>query len=224
MFVKQDLREVLRGYESRKFALPGQHSRLFCDMAEVPSTFQLKRGQSAPDFTLPDGSGTEHSLADLTTGKQATVIAFVCNHCPFVVHLTKEFGELASDFSAKNVQTIAISANDVANYPADSPEKMVQFAEASGWNFPYLYDESQAVAKSYSAACTPDFYVFDSELKLTYAGQFDDTRPGRGGTIDGADLRRAVESTLSGEIVSEPWYPSSGCNIKWKSGQEPDYF
>ena len=193
-------------------------------MAEVPSTFQLKRGQSAPHFKLPDGSGNFQDLTDLANGKAAVVIAFVCNHCPFVVHLAKQFGEFASEFAEKGVQTIAISANDVANYPADSPDKMVEFAKNNHWDFPYLYDETQEVAKAYAAACTPDFYVFDSNLGLTYAGQFDNSRPGRSGEINGEDLRSAVESTLAGEATADPWYPSTGCNIKWKAGNEPSYF
>lgn len=193
-------------------------------MSEVPSTFQLRPGQSAPAFQLPDGQGKSHSLADLAEGKKVLVVAFVCNHCPFVIHLAKEFGEFAAEMSQKGVQVVAISSNDVANYPADSPEKMVEFAASYHWEFPYLYDETQEVAKAYAAACTPDFYVFDGDHNLTYAGQFDDTRPGRGGNITGADLRNAVEKTLAGESVPEPWYPSTGCNIKWKAGEAPDYF
>ncbi|MDF1862206.1 MAG: thioredoxin family protein [Verrucomicrobiales bacterium] len=192
-------------------------------MAEVPSTFQLKPGASAPDFELPDGAGSYHQLSNLIAGKKGLLVAFVCNHCPFVVHLAKELGDFAREIASGEIQTVAISANDVANYPADSPEKMVQFAEASGWDFPYLYDESQEVAKAYAAACTPDFYLFDSSLKLTYAGQFDNSRPGRGEPT-GDDMRNAVRDLLSGETTPEPWYPSSGCNIKWKPGESPDYF
>ncbi len=194
-------------------------------MAEVPSTFNLKAGAVAPDFTLADGTDTEFSLRELADGKQAVLIAFVCNHCPFVVHLAEEFGQLAREFEGRGIQTIAISANDVEKYPQDGPVKMVEFARESGWNFPYLFDESQEVAKAYSAACTPDFYLFDADLKLAYAGQFDDSRPGgRGGQPLGTDLRAACEAVLNDQAVAEPWYPSSGCNIKWKPGQEPDYF
>lgn len=192
-------------------------------MAEVPSTFQLKPGVSAPDFELPDGKGAIFQLTNLIAGKKGLVVAFACNHCPFVVHLADALATFADDVAAKGIQTVVINANDVANYPADSPEKMVEFATEREWHFPYLYDESQAVAKSYSAACTPDFYLFDSNLKLVYAGQFDDSRPGRG-TADGSDLRAAVEHLLAGRPVPEPWYPSSGCNIKWKPGEAPDYF
>lgn len=193
-------------------------------MAEVPSTFQLESGQQAPDFTLPDGSGTIYRRDALISGKKGLIVAFVCNHCPYVVHLAEELGRFAEEVAAKGIQTVAISANDVANYPADSPEKMLQFAKRNNWNFPYLYDASQDVAKSYAAACTPDFYLFDSNLALKYAGQFDDTRPGKGGEATGADLRAAVENLLEDKPTPHPWYPSTGCNIKWKPGEEPDYF
>lgn len=194
-------------------------------MAEVPSTFHLQPGSPAPDFTLPDGTGQSHSLGLLAEGKKAVVIAFVCNHCPFVVHLAGALGEFAREYAEKGVQFIGISANDVANYPEDSPEKMVAFAKAHGWDFPYLYDESQDTAKAYAAACTPDFYLFDSGLKLQYAGQFDSSRPGRGGDITGDDLRAAIDSVLdSGSGPEQPWQPSSGCNIKWKPGNAPAYF
>lgn len=193
-------------------------------MAEVPSTFQLQAGQKAPPFELPDGSGTIHSLSDLIAGKRGILVAFVCNHCPFVVHLAGKLGSFATEIADSGIATVAISANDVANYPADSPGKMVEFARENGWNFPYLYDESQDVAKAYAAACTPDFYLFDSQLRLTYAGQFDDSRPGRGGEATGEDLRKAVSDVLEGHPTPEPWYPSTGCNIKWKPGEAPDYF
>lgn len=193
-------------------------------MAEVPSTFQLKTGQKAPHFDLPDGQGETQSLDSLLDGKKGLIVAFVCNHCPFVVHLAESFGSFGDEMAAKGIQVVAINANDVENYPADSPEKMVEFAAASGWNFPYLYDESQEVAKAFAAACTPDFYLFDSEGILTYAGQYDDSRPGRGGEITGDDLRNAADDLLSGKITAEPWFPSTGCNIKWKPGGAPDYF
>lgn len=193
-------------------------------MAEVPSTFELQAGALAPTFNLPDGTGSEYSLADLAAGKKAVVIAFVCNHCPFVVHLAEAIGAFDGDYASREVQFIAINSNDVANYPADAPDKMVAFARQYGWNFPYLYDESQQVAISYAAACTPDFYVFDGDLRLAYAGQFDATRPGRGGSVDGADLRRATDAVLEGAEVGQPWLPSSGCNIKWKPGDSPPYF
>ncbi|MBP82823.1 MAG: thioredoxin family protein [Verrucomicrobiales bacterium] len=193
-------------------------------MAEVPSTFHLKTGQSAPDFTLPDGKGTSTTLSSLIEGRMGLIVAFVCNHCPFVVHLADALGTFAKECEKRGVSFVAISSNDAENYPADSPENMVRFAQSSGWEFPYLYDGSQMVAKSYAAACTPDFYLFNGDGRLTYAGQFDATRPGRGGSPTGDDLRGAVDDLLASRPTPEPWYPSSGCNIKWKPGESPDYF
>lgn len=194
-------------------------------MAEVPSTFRLERGAAAPDFTLADGNGNAYSLDRLAAERKAVVIAFVCNHCPFVIHLADALGECARQYLAQGVQFIAISANDVENYPDDAPDKMAAFAKEHDWDFPYLYDETQEVAKAYSAACTPDFYVFDGDLKLAYAGQFDSTRPGRGDDITGEDLRGAIDAVLeTGEGPEQPWQPSTGCNIKWKPGSAPDYF
>lgn len=193
-------------------------------MSEVRSTFQLRPGEAAPDFVLGDASGETHGLHAIATGASALVIVFACNHCPFVVHLADALGQLAAETSARGVRWAAINANDVSRYPADAPEKMRAFAERHRWHFPYLYDETQAVAKAYAAACTPDFYVFDATLRLRYAGQFDASRPGRG-IPDGADLRRALGLVLAGgEGPPPPWQPSSGCNIKWKPGQEPAYF
>ena len=192
-------------------------------MSEVKSTFRLATGDAAPAFTLPDPSGAGHSLDDLA-GANGTLVVFACNHCPFVVHLASQIGEFAKEIGGKGVATVAISSNDVENYPADSPEKMAEFAQASGWDFPYLYDESQEVAKAYSAACTPDFFLFDRGRKLYYAGQFDNSRPKNDAAITGADLRAAVEALLAGEAPTENPFPSSGCNIKWKAGNEPPYF
>lgn len=193
-------------------------------MSEVPSTFRLQPGQPAPEFQLPDGKGEQHQLSDLLEGKKGLVVAFVCNHCPFVIHLAERFGEVADELAGRQIATVAISANDVEKYPADSPEKMLEFAREKSWDFPYLYDESQDVARAYSAACTPDFYLFDADGKLTYAGQFDDSRPGKGGEATGEDLIAAVDDLLAGRETPQPWKPSSGCNIKWKPGAEPDYF
>jgi len=193
-------------------------------VSEVNSTFELTPGTKAPQFSLPDGSGKEFSLAELAEGKQAIVIAFVCNHCPFVVHLAEAISQYAKDYRSKGIQVVAISCNDVENYPADAPDKMLSFADRYEWDFPYLYDESQNVAIAYSAACTPDFYLFDGDLKLAYAGQFDASRPGRGGQVDGSDLRKATDAVLAGGDVAQPWLPSSGCNIKWKPGGAPAYF
>ncbi|MEM1297141.1 MAG: thioredoxin family protein [Verrucomicrobiota bacterium] len=195
-------------------------------MAEVISTFELKRGAMAPDFELPEGGAKKkHSLEKLADKKEAVVVIFACNHCPYVVHLADYIGEFATEYSKKDVQFIAINANDAAKYPDDAPDKMKAFAKEHEWKFPYLYDEEQVVAKSYSAACTPEFFVFNKDLELTYTGQFDNSRPGNSAPITGADLRTALESTLrSGKADSLRMRPSSGCNIKWKKGNEPSYF
>jgi len=175
-------------------------------------------GTVAPEFTLPDTvSGKQLSLQDLR-GEHATVIMFICNHCPFVKHIEVELVKLGLEYPAKGISLIAISANDVENYPQDSPEKMKLLAKTLGYNFPYLYDESQQVAKSYDAACTPDFYVFDKDLKCVYRGQLDDSRPGNNEQVTGSDLRRAINHLLAGEQVSSNQKPSVGCNIKWKNG------
>ncbi len=195
-------------------------------MAAVNSTFNISLGQSAPDFKLPTAEGTIKSLQELK-GTEGTVVVFACNHCPFVVMLAKALGECAKNYKAKGVNTVVISSNDIENYPLDSPELMVKFAQENNWDFPYLYDESQEVAKAYSAACTPDFFLFDKDLKLTYAGQFDSTRPAKyGGTGEatGADLTAAVEALTSGQPPLATQAPSIGCNIKWKPGNEPSYF
>jgi thiol-disulfide isomerase/thioredoxin len=148
----------------------------------------------------------------------------MCNHCPFVKHLADALAQFSADYLAKGAAVVGINSNDVANYPADSPEQMVQEAEERGYQFPYLYDETQEVAKAYRAACTPDFYLFDRDRRLVYRGQFDDSRPDNGKPITGADLRSAVDAVLAGKKPSEEQRPSIGCNIKWIAGNEPDYF
>lgn len=193
-------------------------------MSEVRSTFELSLGAIAPAFNLPNGSGESFSLGNLGDGKKAVVVVFACNHCPFVVHLADAIGSFAKEYAERGVQFIAISSNDVTNYPADAPAKMVAFADRHEWEFPYLYDESQEVAKAYRAACTPDFYVFDHESALAYAGQFDDSRPGNAEAVTGTDLRRVLDALVAGEAYVGPQSPSSGCNIKWKAGNEPEYF
>lgn len=178
----------------------------------------LPLGTAAPDFNLPDTvSGKNISLDDVATDK-ATVVMFLCNHCPYVIHVNEEIVRLANDYAAKGVGFVAISSNDVENYPADSPEKMKVHAEQEGYSFPYLYDESQEVARAYDAACTPDFYVFDGERKLAYRGRLDDSRPNSGTPLTGRDLRAAIDAVLTGEEVPAVQYPSAGCNIKWKRG------
>ncbi|MFK7798065.1 MAG: thioredoxin family protein [Aureispira sp.] len=176
----------------------------------------LELGVEAPDFSLLDTiSGKEISLETIKSDK-ATVVMFTCNHCPYVIHINNELVQLATEYQAKGVAFVAISSNDVDNYPQDGPEKMKALAEAEGYPFPYLYDATQVVAKSYDAACTPDFYVFDGDLALRYRGRLCASRPNTGVPVTGADLRAALDALLAGNPVSEKQYPSAGCNIKWK--------
>lgn len=191
-------------------------------MAEVTSTFELKFNNMAPGFDLPDAWGKIHSLPNLA-GKNGTVIAFACNHCPFVIHLAKALGEFAAEFAPQGVNTIVINSNDLENYPQDGPEPMKEFAAGQGWNFPYLIDQTQMIAKSYGAACTPDFFLLDGQGKVVYTGQFDDSRPSSGKPATGANLKAAVKSLLADEPPKKG-VPSSGCNIKWKPGNEPRWF
>ena len=152
------------------------------------------------------------------------VVMFICNHCPFVKHVMEELGYVANDYGSHGIAFVAINSNDVTKYPDDAPERMGELAGAQGWEFPYLFDESQEVAKAYKAACTPDFFVFDGEQKLVYRGQLDDSRPETEIPVTGNDLRAALDAVLAGQPVSEEQKPSLGCNIKWKAGNEPDYF
>jgi peroxiredoxin len=191
-------------------------------MAEVTSTFELRFGDNAPPFELPDAWEKRHSLRDVA-GKEGTVVVFACNHCPFVIHLAKELGELAREISVKGVNTVVINSNDLVNYPQDGPAPMRNFAQGYGWDFPYLIDESQTVAKSYGAACTPDFFLFNAEGRLSYAGQFDGARPRSGEKATGDDLRDAAAVMLAGKAPLKG-IPSSGCSIKWKPGNEPRWF
>ena len=177
----------------------------------------------APDFSLPDPSGKIVSLNDFQ-GSKAYLIGFICNHCPYVKHVRKALADLGKDYQQKGVAVIAINSNDVANYPDDSPARMKEEIQLAGYTFPYLYDESQDVAKAYKAACTPDFYVFDGDKKLVYRGQMDGSRPGSDTPVTASDLRAALDAVLSGATADIDQKPSMGCNIKWKPGQEPDYF
>ena len=191
-------------------------------MALTPSTM-LALGTAAPEFQLPNIDGKTVSLADFK-GSPVLVVMFICNHCPYVKHLRAALAEFGRECAAKNVVVVAISSNDAKNYPDDSPAKMVEEARAAGYGFPYLYDESQKIAKAYRAACTPDFFVFDRGRRLVYRGQFDASRPGNGIPVTGKDLRAAVEAVLKGTPPTLNQVPSMGCNIKWKAGNEPDYF
>lgn len=184
-------------------------------MVQTPSSM-IPLGTTAPDFSLPDTvSGETVSLQNLKSDI-ATVIMFICNHCPFVVHVQEQLVALAKEYQSKGISFIAISSNDVQNYPQDSPEKMREEAAGAGYTFPYLYDETQQVARAYDAQCTPDFFVFDKDLSCVYRGQLDDSRPGSGIPVTGKDLRSALDSILAGESVSQDQKPSVGCNIKWK--------
>jgi peroxiredoxin len=185
-------------------------------MARSSSTM-LALGTSAPAFTLPDFDGAMHSLGDFAQAP-ALLVVFTCNHCPFVRHIRREFARFAQDYAARGLATVAINANDLAAYPQDGPDAMRAEAREFGYGFPYLVDETQDVAKSFRAACTPDFYLFDSGRKLVYRGQFDDARPGSDRPVTGADLRAAVDAVLAGRPVSPDQRPSVGCSIKWKSG------
>lgn len=184
-------------------------------MANTPSNM-LPLGTIAPDFRLPDTISDHKISLDEIKGSVATVIMFTCNHCPFVKHVNHQLVKLGNEYKDKGVGFAAISSNDVENYPQDSPELMKEFAKEVGYPFPYLFDETQEIAKAYDAACTPDFYVFDSDLKLVYRGQLDSSRPSNDKPVDGIDIRKALDALLSGEGVDENQIPSMGCNIKWK--------
>lgn len=176
----------------------------------------LSLGTQAPEFTLPDTvSGNSLSLNDVK-GETGTVIIFSCNHCPFVIHVNDEMIALAHDYASKGIKMVLISSNDVENYPMDAPEKMTELAKELGYPFPYLYDETQEVAQAYDAACTPDIYLFDSELKLYYRGRLDGSRPGNNIPLTGIDIRTALDLIIDNKPAPEKQYPSAGCNIKWK--------
>ena len=189
----------------------------------MTASTMLPLGTKAPGFTLPDTNDDPVSLADFSDAS-ALVVVFMCNHCPFVKHIIDGLVKLAKDYQAKGVAFVGINSNDVEGYPEDRPQKMAQFAKEKRFTFPYLFDATQEVAKSYCAACTPDFFVFDGDRKLVYRGQMDDSRPGNNVPVTGADLRAALDAVLQGEPVPKEQRPSMGCNIKWKSGNEPDYF
>jgi len=183
-------------------------------MSLTPSNM-LPLGTKAPEFALVDAVSDAMLTLKELAGEKGTVIAFICNHCPFVVHINPELSKLANDYKTKGIQCIAISSNDVENYPQDAPHLMKKKAEEEAYIFPYLYDETQEVAKAYNAACTPDFYVFDAALKLVYRGQLDSSRPGNGIPLSGVDLRNALDALLAKRPIDPVQKPSIGCNIKW---------
>ncbi len=191
-------------------------------MVKTASTM-LPLGTRAPDFSLRNVDGQMVSLSDFQ-GRPALLVIFMCNHCPFVKHIAEQLAQLGRDYQGVGVGIVAISSNDIANHPEDSPEQMIHEVEQRGYSFPYLYDEDQDVAIAYQAACTPDFYVFDGDQKLAYRGQLDSSRPDSGIPVTGQDLRAALDAILAGEPAAEHQVPSIGCNIKWKEGAEPQYF
>jgi peroxiredoxin len=190
-------------------------------MVAVNSTM-LPLGTAAPDFRLPDTNGKTVSPSDFKG--RPLLVMFICNHCPYVKHLRAGLAQLGRDYQSRGAAIVGINSNDVANYAADSPAEMVKEVKSAGYLFPYLYDESQAVARAYRAACTPDFFLFDKDHRLAYRGQFDDSRPGNGLPVTGKDLRAALDAVLAGKPVASGQKPSIGCNIKWKAGNEPEYF
>lgn len=191
-------------------------------MARTPSTM-LELGTQAPDFALPEPA-TGRVVARQDFAGKPLLVVFICNHCPYVIHLRDVFVQLAKEYQERGVAMVAINANDVANYPDDSPEKMVEEVQNHAYTFPYLFDESQEVAKAYQAACTPDWYLFDAQHQLFYRGQFDDARPRNDEPVTGRDLRHALDRLLDNMYPPDEQKPSLGCNIKWKEGNEPNYF
>jgi peroxiredoxin len=191
-------------------------------MARTPSTM-LALGTSAPNFDLPDFDGRRHTLDDFAASR-ALLVAFICNHCPFVKHMRAEFAAFAREYAARGLAVVAIVSNDLDVYPQDGPDAMREEARSLGYVFPYLVDADQQTARAYRAACTPDFFLFDASRRLVYRGQFDDSRPGSDRPVTGADLRLAVDAVLAGKPVDADQRPSLGCNIKWKPGNEPDYY
>lgn len=185
-------------------------------MALTPSSM-MPLGTLAPDFTLTDTVSGKPVRLQNAKGAKGTLVMFICNHCPYVKHIKDALSQLGKDFQNKGISIIAINANDAVNYPDDAPDKMKVFAQQNGFVFPYLHDETQSVAKSYGAACTPDFFLFDGNLKCVYRGQFDDSRPGSNVPVTGKDLRAAMDALMAGKNISAKQQPSMGCNIKWKA-------
>ena len=192
-------------------------------MAATNSTMALEIGATAPIFNLPDVDGKLVCLDDFWDAR-ALLVMFICNHCPFVRHLRGSIAQLAREYQPRGLGVVAIASNDVGQYPQDGPEGMRQERDEVGYTFPYIFDETQGIAKAYRAACTPDFFLFDEERRLVYRGQYDDSRPGNDVPVTGADLRAAIDATLAGRTPADDQKPSVGCNIKWKPGNAPDYF
>jgi len=191
-------------------------------MAKTFSTM-LEIGTAAPNFSLPNIDGSTVRNSDFT-GKKGLLVMFICNHCPYVIHVQHELASIGSDYQAKDIAIVGISSNDITTHPTDSPELMVEKAREVGYTFPYLFDESQEVAKAYKAACTPDIFLFDDQQKLVYRGQIDSSRPSNGLPVSGSNLREALDAVVDGGSVSTEQNPSMGCNIKWKEGNSPEYY
>ncbi len=191
-------------------------------MVQTYSTM-MPLGTPAPDFSLPDTYGNRVCLSDFKEAR-ALLVMFICNHCPFVKHVRSEIAAIGAEYQEKGVGVVAIMSNDVDTYPDDAPEKMAEEVLNAGYTFPYVYDAEQTVAKAYRAACTPDFFLFDKDKRLAYRGRLDAARPGNAIPVNGSELRAALEAVLAGNPVAEAQYPAMGCNIKWKPGNEPDYF
>ena len=192
-------------------------------MALTASTMLLL-GTKAPDFQLPDVVSGETISLSTFTGKKALLVMFICRHCPFVKHIQAQLAQLGKDYVNRDLGMVAISANNVATHPDDAPEKLKEMAQELSFIFPFCYDESQEIAKAYTAACTPDFFLFDADQKLVYRGQLDDSRPSNGKAVTGEDLRAALDAVLGGQVINSEQKPSIGCNIKWKPGNEPSYY
>jgi len=189
-------------------------------MSLTPSNMP-ELGLAAPDFSLPDPSGKVYKLGDFSEA-QALLVIFMCNHCPFVIHLRKALSSFASEYQDRGLAVVGINANDISNYPDDSPAMMAQEIKLAGYTFPYLFDESQQTAIAYQAACTPDFFLYNAHRKLVYRGQFDGSRPGNGIPVTGIDLRTAADALLAGQTIPDQQQPSMGCNIKWRVRNEPE--
>lgn len=190
-------------------------------MVQTASTM-LALGTEAPDFSLPTPDG-RYVTRESVGGSMGLLVMFICNHCPYVIHVRDQIAKIGREYGPKGIGIVAISSNDVENYPDDRPEKMAEVAKECGFTFPYLYDESQEVAKAYSAACTPDFFLFDGNMKLVYRGQLDGSRPKNDVPVNGGDLRAALDALLKGDRIPNDQLPSLGCNIKWKEGNAPPY-
>ena len=192
-------------------------------MALTPSTMLLAPGTQAPEFRLPDVVSGKTVSLEAFKGRPALLVMFICRHCPYVQHVKQELAKLGRDYGAR-AGIAGISSNDAANYPDDAPARLKAMAQEEGFAFPFLHDESQATAKAYTAACAPDFFLFDADRKLVYRGQLDDSRPGNGKPVTGRDLRAALDAARAGKKISSDQQPSIGCNIKWKPGNEPPYY